>query len=179
MPMFPQGEQANAPRHHRPSQVLRLVTLLLIVTLLLAGVGIFSSRGTSKAQAAVAAPTSSSVISHPTGRHVFWKPGHLPATHAHAAAAANNLVYNGGSVMAGTTNIYAIFWEPTGQVSANYHALIERYFTDVGSSPLYQNNTQYTQSSGGSPTNSRLAGVGQIPVGIPLVLCSTRIFSRR
>jgi len=157
MHMFPQRDQANAPRHRRPSQVLRLVTVLVIVTLIIAGVGIFSSRGTPKAHAAFASPTSSSVISHPTGRHVFWKPGHLPATHAHAAA-ANNLAYNGGSVMAETTNIYAIFWEPNGQVSANYHALIERYFHDVGGSPLYQNNTQYTQSSGGSPTNSRLAG---------------------
>ncbi len=84
--------------------------------------------------------------------------------HAHTrsaqarAASSNNLNYGGGSVMVGTTNVYAIFWEPTGAVSANYNSLILRYFGDVGGSSLYQNNTQYTDNTGAFPSNSVLAG---------------------
>ena len=106
--------------------------------------------------------TTTSFASHPSAskstfsRHVFWKPGHRPTTKL-AAAAAGNLNYGGGSVMVGTTNAYAIFWEPNGQVSANYHSLIERYFNDVGASSLYQNNNQYTQSDGGFSYGSHLA----------------------
>jgi hypothetical protein len=60
--------------------------------------------------------------------------------------------------MTGTTNIYAIFWEPTGNVSSTYHSLIERYFTDVGGTGLYKNNTQYTDSSGNASSNTTLVG---------------------
>ncbi|MBV9258282.1 MAG: hypothetical protein JO215_09710, partial [Ktedonobacteraceae bacterium] len=45
-----------------------------------------------------------------------------------------------------------------GNVSANYNALIQRYFNDVGGSGLYANNTQYTDSSGAAPSNAVLAG---------------------
>ncbi len=56
-------------------------------------------------------------------------------------------------------NAYAIFWEPTGSyVSPTYNSLIRRYFGDVGGSPLYHNNTQYTQTGGGFPNNAVLAG---------------------
>lgn len=72
--------------------------------------------------------------------------------------AGNNLNYNGGPVMGGTTNVFAIFWEPTGNVSANYHSLIQRYFGDIGGSALYNNNTQYTDSGGNFPSNAVLAG---------------------
>jgi hypothetical protein len=66
--------------------------------------------------------TTTSFASHPSvskstfSRHVFWKPGHRPTTKL-AAAAAGNLNYGGGSVMVGTTNAYAIFWEPNGQTT--------------------------------------------------------------
>ena len=72
--------------------------------------------------------------------------------------AGSNLTYNGGPVMGGTTNVFAIFWEPTGNVSANYNSLIQRYFGDVGGSPLYNNNIQYTDSGGNFPSNAVLAG---------------------
>jgi hypothetical protein len=72
-------------------------------------------------------------------------------------AASNNLVYNGGQVMSGTVNVYVIFWEPTGNVSASYNSLIERYFNDVGGSALYKNNAQYSGPSG-TPSGSTLAG---------------------
>jgi hypothetical protein len=75
-----------------------------------------------------------------------------------AQAAGNNVEYGGGPVMTGITYTYAIFWEPTGNVSAHYNSLIKRYFRDVGSSSLYRIAHQYTQSSGGSPTNAVFAG---------------------
>ena len=84
--------------------------------------------------------------------HFFLKPGHLTPN------AGSNLQYNGGPVMTGTTNVYAIFWEPTGNVSSTYHSLIERYFTDVGGTGLYKNNTQYTDTSGNASSNTTLAG---------------------
>ncbi|HEX7733693.1 MAG TPA: RICIN domain-containing protein [Ktedonobacteraceae bacterium] len=72
-------------------------------------------------------------------------------------AANSNVVYNGGPVMDGTVNVYVIFWEPAGNVSASYNSLITRYFNDVGSSALYKNNAQYS-SAAGAPSGSTLAG---------------------
>nr|HET6902638.1 hypothetical protein [Ktedonobacteraceae bacterium] len=75
------------------------------------------------------------------------------------AGTSDNLAYNGGPVMAGTAQVYAIFWEPTGSfVSANYNSLILRYFGDVGSTGLYANNSQYTDSTGAAPSKAVLAG---------------------
>src|ERR1700737_4961378 len=60
-------------------------------------------------------------------------------TQAARTSPGNNLLYNGGPVMIGSANAYAIFWEPKGSfVSANYNSLIKRYFGDVGTSPLYK-----------------------------------------
>ena len=110
--------------------------------------------------AAVILPThafaTSPYRSHPA--HFFLKSSLHKNTASTAAAAGNNLNYGGGPVMGGTANVYAIFWEPTGNVSSNYHNLIERYFHDVGGSSLYSNNNQYTDSSGDVPSNSVLAG---------------------
>lgn len=88
----------------------------------------------------------------------FFTSKHTLHPNARLAAAAN-LVYNGGPVMTGTMQAYLIFWEPSGSfVSASYNTLIQRYFNDVGSSGLYHNNTQYTDSSGNAPNNATLAG---------------------
>jgi hypothetical protein len=73
-------------------------------------------------------------------------------------ASSNNLIYNGGQVEYGTTTVYAIFWEPTGSVSANYNSLILRYFKDVGATGLYRNNTQYKDSSGRAASGAVLGG---------------------
>jgi flagellin-like protein len=78
-------------------------------------------------------------------------------TSTNASAASPVLPYGSGPVMAGTANVYAIFWEPTGNVSANYNSLISRYFSDVGGSPLYQNLRQYPQAGGLFPSNAVLA----------------------
>jgi hypothetical protein len=65
-----------------------------------------------------------------------------------------NLGYAGGPVMTGTTHTYAIFWEPNGNVEANYNHLINRYFNDIGTSPLYQIARQYKQANGAFPVNA-------------------------
>ena len=86
---------------------------------------------------------------------------HLAATkqHAHPGLGGGNLQYHGGPEMDGTSNDYAIFWEPTGSfVSPMYNSLIMRYFGDVGASKLYHNNTQYKDKSGSNPIKSVLAG---------------------
>ena len=106
---------------------------------------------------ASAATSSTSAYSSHHKAHFFLKKD-LRRHNASPLASGSNLVYGGGPVMGGTTNAYAIFWEPTGNVSANYNSLIERYFGDVGGSPLYNNNTQYTDSAGNVPSNTVLAG---------------------
>ena len=73
-------------------------------------------------------------------------------------ARSNNLTYHGGPVQAGTAHLFAIFWQPTNNVSSGYHSLIERFFGDIGGSTLYHNNTQYTQTGGGDPTGAVLSG---------------------
>ena len=109
-------------------------------------------------------PLSASAASHPPAQqqkqhhHSQRKPHFFFKHPTVRQAAGGNLAYNGGPVMGGTTNVYAIFWEPTGAVSANYNSLILRYFGDVGGTGLYNNNTQYNDSSGNVPSNTQLAG---------------------
>lgn len=85
---------------------------------------------------------------------------HLLKTKQHVSPfAGSKLVYHGGAVMNGTANAYAIFWEPAGSVvSSTYNSLILQYFGNVGGSPLYKNNTQYTNKSGLKPSNAVLGG---------------------
>ncbi|GCE16184.1 hypothetical protein [Tengunoibacter tsumagoiensis] len=73
------------------------------------------------------------------------------------APLATNLTYHGGAVEAGTTHTYAIFWQPTNNVSSTYHSLIQRYFGDIGGSGLYNNNKQYKNSSGQYPSTTTFA----------------------
>ncbi len=59
-------------------------------------------------------PMSASAAVHQASKgkpHFFWKKGHTQFV-----AANNNLIYHNGSVEVGTTQVYAIFWEPTGSV---------------------------------------------------------------
>lgn len=92
--------------------------------------------------------------STPTAKIHFIRPASY-----RVANAGENLAYNGGPVMAGTAQVYVIFWEPTGSfVSSNYNTLILRYFRDVGSTGLYANNSQYTDTTGTAPSNATLAG---------------------
>jgi hypothetical protein len=91
--------------------------------------------------------------------HIFPHKGHTQSSASVLQPASNNNVpYHNGPVMAGTMQVYAIFWEPTGNVSTNYNTLIKRYFADVGGSPLYKINNQYTQTGGTFPSNTVLKG---------------------
>ena len=115
--------------------------------------------------AATSARTAKSPSAHlfPSRKASFLSGPHFAAASANANANANaatpRLPYQGGPVMAGTAQVYAIFWEPTGStVSASYNSLIKRYFSDVGGSPLYQNLKQYPQTGGAFPSNAVLAG---------------------
>lgn len=102
------------------------------------------------------APLTANAASANSHSHIM---GIKHANSIQQPSSTNNLTYHGGQVMAGTANVYAIFWEPTGStVSANYNSLIKRYFGDVGSSGLYHNNSQYTQTGGGFSSNAVLAG---------------------
>lgn len=105
----------------------------------------------------VAAASRATATSHSTA-HLLT---HIVIQHPQKnqpQARRNNLVYHNGPVQAGTANIFVIFWEPTGNVSAGYHSLIQQFFGDIGASGLYHNNTQYTQTGGGAPSNAVLAG---------------------
>lgn len=100
--------------------------------------------------------------------HLFVSQKHGQKTQGvHNAATSSvdttfsNMTYdttNHGPVMGGTAHVYAIFWEPTHNVSANYNSLITRYFNDVGSSSFYQIAAQYKDSLGNFPQGSTLAG---------------------
>jgi hypothetical protein len=109
----------------------RIAALFLVPMLLMTIVAFVVTKGTS------AAPP------HYTP-HFFLKHGQAPL--------ASNLVYHGGPVMKGTANVYAIFWEPTGNVQSGYNSLIQRYFGDVNGTGLYHNNTQYHNSTGSNPS---------------------------
>lgn len=88
--------------------------------------------------------------------------GHLmgaKGVHANGRQAKSNLSYHGGPVMAQTTNIFAIFWEPSGSVvSSTYSSLIQRFFSDAHGSVYYQILQQYHQSNGSGPVTATLAG---------------------
>jgi|SRR5579859_2011258 len=73
------------------------------------------------------------------------------------SAATGNLTYHGGSVMDGTAEAFLIFWEPAGfGVTPEYNELMARWFKDVGHSPLYENNEQYTDAAQKAPLNAEL-----------------------
>lgn len=119
----------------RRIMMLPVIPMAILVLMLMS---LFSSTGVGAASA---------------NQHMLGTRQHTPTT------PASNLIYHGGPVQAGTSYDYAIFWEPTGSyVSPTYNKLILQYFGDIGSSGLYHNNTQYTNSKGKAPTSSQLGG---------------------
>lgn len=73
--------------------------------------------------------------------------------------AGTNLTYNGGPVVTGTANVFAIFWEPSGStVSSTYNSLIQRFFRDVHGTTYYTILKQYKNGSGSGPVTGQLAG---------------------
>lgn len=76
------------------------------------------------------------------------------------AVTNGNLTYHGGPVMAGTTHVFLIFWEPsTNPVTPKYNQLMTRYFKDISDTGLYENNQQYKNANGKYPADVVLAGI--------------------
>lgn len=103
-----------------------------------------------------ATPRTGSMATAGSGStHTLGLRGYEPGAHGNS----KNVVYHGGPVMVGTSVDYAIFWQPIGsKISKTFNSLIERYFGDIGNSPLYFNNSQYTDSHGGQPLASSFGG---------------------
>jgi hypothetical protein len=73
-------------------------------------------------------------------------------------AAPSPLTYHGGYTMTYDLT-YPVFWEPRtlqdgtkGDIPGRFNALVYRYFTDIGGSGLYNNNTQYYSQLAGTTT---------------------------
>lgn len=63
-----------------------------------------------------------------------------------------NMTYHSGSLVLGPHTTHVVYWQPSGfSVTANYHSLIERFFTDVAADSgrvtnVYATDTQYSDS---------------------------------
>ena len=106
---------------------------------------------------------TSTRTANPHKVHIFHSRGHAkPSKAASTSASASssaNVTYHVVPFIDGTTNVFSIFLHPpSSSVSANYNTLTKRYFGDVGGSPLYKINNQYTQTGGTFPSNAVLAG---------------------
>lgn len=70
-----------------------------------------------------------------------------------------NLTYwNGSSVLENHTSLWAIFWEPNGNVAPGYNELVNQFLGDLNSSPQYQIAAQYPDLSNLGPNGTRFAG---------------------
>lgn len=104
------------------------------------------------------------MLAVPLGAHAnaALSKGHFTktkGTHSVTPFASTNLLYNGGPVMTGTTNVFAIFWEPSGSfVSSSYNSLLQRFFKDVHGTTYYTILQQYKDGSGNGPVTAQLAG---------------------
>src|SRR5437660_2562254 len=127
--------------HHMRKYVRTFFTLLALVCALSIMIPL-AARAASQSDTATQPPASQEP-------HVLLQ--QQVTASAASQTATHNVTYHGGPVMAGTTHVYAIFWEPGHNVAANYNTLIERYFKDVGSSPLYRIARQYKDSHGRFP----------------------------
>jgi hypothetical protein len=88
----------------------------------------------------------------------FWVTKASSAKATSNAVTSNDVTYHRGAVMAGTTQVYVIFWEPDATPPVPNHHMILNYFQDVGASPLYHNNMQYTDAQGNYPSGVNLGG---------------------
>jgi uncharacterized repeat protein (TIGR01451 family) len=78
---------------------------------------------------------------------------HLP----NAPSPTANMTYHGGSVMR-QFHAYAIYWDPNNNLPASFRTLVNRYFQDIGGTPFYNVNTQYSDGSGNIQNIADLGG---------------------
>jgi hypothetical protein len=128
-------------------------------TALAAVIALGSALAVTHAAPASAGLTTPSVAS--PVRHVMRTIGETAELREHrlpligGAPVGLPLDYHGGEVELTNTN-YAIFWEPAGHASSStYKPLIQRWFQDVGGSPLFDTTTEYYQGSGASQQSVR------------------------
>jgi hypothetical protein len=123
--------------------------LLPLLTLVIALVAFVQPWGSRPASNVYATSTGNSLVG-----------GMKPYGSQNVAGVTNgNLTYHGGPVMAGTAHVFLIFWEPTGSVvTSKYNQLNKRYFQDINTTGLYENNQQYTNASGKYPADVLLGG---------------------
>ena len=66
---------------------------------------------------------------------------------ASGPSSTNDVTYHGGSVMV-TSSAYAIYWAPSSHsIPSAYQTLINRWFSDLGGSSLYNIVTQYYEGT--------------------------------
>jgi len=127
--------------NRNPHRSVAIVTALLIV---LGALVLLTTQAGAASQ-----PSNISTASHRSSA------GQRPAT----VNSSVNLAYrNGGAVLENHTSLWAIYWEPTGNVAAGYNNLINQYLGDLGTSPQYQISTQYPDLSNLGPNGTRFAG---------------------
>lgn len=91
--------------------------------------------------------------------HFFYVKSHYKKAKSNApTSSTSNLTYNGGPVML-TTVTYTIFWAPAAHpIASDYQSLINRFFTEVGGSGLYNVMTQYHDNANHIQNSSSLGG---------------------
>jgi len=112
--------------------------------------------------------------SRSTNRDIWPKYNPLPPLKF--ATPSGDMVYHGGRVIDGITNIYLIFWIDASlqRPSPTYESLIEQFVNDVSRSPLYANLMQYTDALGQYPRGARLAGTFTDMQSFPQTLVTAR-----
>lgn len=91
--------------------------------------------------------------------HFFYVKSHYQTPKSNApTSSTSNLAYNGGPVMQSTVT-YTIFWSPAAHpITSDYEALINRFFTEVGGSSLYNIMTQYYDNASHIQNSSAFGG---------------------
>lgn len=144
----PSGTAPGGPIQ-KGKTMMHLTRPLALLGFLLAVVGVLF--GLTQSTANAQAPTS--------GVHFFYVTSHYQRpSHKAPANSVTNLTYYGGPVMLNTVT-YTIFWTPSGHsMPSGYQALINRFFSEVGGSGLYNIMTQYHDASQQIQNSSTLGG---------------------
>jgi hypothetical protein len=141
----------TAGARRRPGRSSRRA-LAILAALALIGVGL-------PAQVMSADSPPGDTIGAPLGIMLDGSPAHRPGRLGPFLSCPQpppsqvcNMTYHGGDLVLGPHTVYVVYWEPAGStVSANYHALIERYLHDVAADSgrvtnVYATDTQYDDS---------------------------------